>query len=77
LLPRALAVLDDDALLEELHAASSADAAAVALTSPVPASSFRRVGPSFMLSVSIASSTFGGTLLMRTSGSAALARKSM
>src|SRR6266516_1350762 len=49
---------DDD----ELHAASSADAAAVALTSPVPVSRRRRVGPSFMLSVSIASSTLGSTL---------------
>src|SRR5580658_1877631 len=48
--------------LEELHAASSADAAAVALTSPVPLSSRRRVGPSFMFSVSIASSTLGSTL---------------
>jgi len=46
---------------EELHAASSAEAAAVALTSPVPFSSRRRVGPSFMLSVSIASSTLGWT----------------
>src|SRR5450755_3771241 len=35
------------AVLAELHAASSADAAAVALTSPVPVSSRRRVGPSF------------------------------
>src|SRR5215471_11336683 len=47
---------------DEPHAASSAEAAAVALTSPVPLSSFRRVGPSFMLRVSIASSTFGSTL---------------
>src|SRR5215472_172710 len=71
LLPTAFAavlVLVPDALLFELHAASSADAAAVALTKPVPASSFRRVGPSFILSVSIASSTLGATLPMRTSG---------
>src|ERR1700733_2248820 len=34
------------ALLDELHAASSAEAAAVALTRPVPLISFRRVGPS-------------------------------
>ena len=65
LLPTAVAVplllLLLDALLDEEHALSSADAAAVALTRPVPASSLRRVGPSFMLSVSIASSTFGAT----------------
>src|SRR6266568_6650060 len=48
-----------DAVPAELHAVSSADAAAVALTRPVPASSRRRVGPSFMFSVSIASSTLG------------------
>src|SRR5450755_576872 len=48
----------------ELHAASSADAAAVALTRPVPVRSRRRVGPSFMLRVSIASSTLGSTLLI-------------
>ena len=42
----------------EPHAASRADAAAVALTSPVPWRRRRRVGPSFMLSVWIASSTF-------------------
>src|SRR5215831_5972012 len=54
----ALPVDDDE------HAASNAEAAAVALTSPVPASSFRRVGPSFMLRVSIASSTFGSTSLI-------------
>src|SRR6266566_5606781 len=46
-------------LLLELHAVSSAVAAAEALKSPVPASSRRRVGPSFMLSVWIASSTLG------------------
>src|SRR5215469_4531122 len=48
-------------LLFEPQAASRADAAAVALTSPVPLSSRRRVGPSFMFSVSIASSTLGST----------------
>ena len=48
-------------LLDEQQAASSAEAAAVALTRPVPVSSFRRVGPSFMLSVWIASSTLGST----------------
>jgi hypothetical protein len=51
----------------ELQAASSADAAAVALTRPVPASSRRRVGPSCMLSVCIASSTLGSTLPIGTS----------
>ncbi len=50
------------ALLLDEHAASSADAAAVALTSPVPLSNRRRVGPSCILSVSIASSTLGWTL---------------
>src|SRR5450755_4137572 len=53
----------------ELQAASSADAAAVALTRPVPVSSRRRVGPSFMFSVSIASSTLGSTLLIAFSTS--------
>src|SRR5258708_7601668 len=43
----------------EVQAASSADAAAVALTRPVPASSRPRVGPSCMLSVCMASSTLG------------------
>ena len=47
------------ALLDELHAASRAEAAAVALTRPVPVSSLRRDGPSFMFSVCIASSTLG------------------
>jgi hypothetical protein len=49
------------ALLEPLdeQAASSAAAAADALTSPVPSISLRRVTPSRMFSVSIASSTFG------------------
>src|SRR5579863_2500426 len=51
-------------LLDELQAASRAEAAAVALTRPVPASSLRRVGPSFMFSVCIASSTLGSTFLM-------------
>src|ERR1700689_1313336 len=56
------------ALLDELQAVSSADAAAVALTSPAPAMSRRRVGLSLRLSVSIASSTLGSTFLaMRTS----------
>src|SRR5215467_5758185 len=54
-------------LLVEEQAASSAEAAAVALTRPVPVSSFRRVGPSFMLSVWIASSTFGSTSLIAAS----------
>src|ERR1700733_11176782 len=51
-------------LVDELHAASRAEAAAVALTRPVPASSLRRVGPSFIFSVCIASSTFGSTFLI-------------
>ena len=55
------------ALLDELHAASRAEAAAVALTRPVPVSSWRRDGPSFMFSVCIASSTLGSTFFMRTS----------
>src|SRR6185437_13467370 len=46
-------------LLAEVHAVSRAEAAAVALTRPVPASSLRRDGPSFMFSVCIASSTLG------------------
>src|SRR5690349_21545935 len=49
---------------EDPHAVSSAAAAALALTSPVPVSSVRRDGPSFMFSVSIASSTFGSTFLI-------------
>src|ERR1700760_4671270 len=71
--PAAAAGFDDDvdplllALLDELHAASRAEAAAVALTRPVPVSSLRRDGPSFMFSVCIASSTFGSTFFMRTS----------
>src|SRR6516225_2828839 len=51
-------------VLDELHAVSSAAAAALALINPVPASSLRRVGPSFMFSVSIASSTLGSTSLI-------------
>src|SRR5579872_695710 len=51
-------------LLFELHAASRAEAAAVALTRPVPVSSLRREGPSFMFSVCIASSTLGSTFPM-------------
>jgi hypothetical protein len=47
--------------LEEPQADSSAEAAAVALTSPVPASSLRRVGLSRILSASMASSTLGFT----------------
>ena len=47
------------ALLDELHAASRAEAAAVALTRPAPVSSLRRDAPSFMFSVCIASSTLG------------------
>src|ERR1700731_3363584 len=49
----------------EVQAASSADAAAVALTRPVPASSRRRVGPSCMLSVCMASSTLGLIFFIR------------
>src|SRR6266576_3214993 len=64
-LPAALP--DAAVLLLDVHAASSAEAAAVALTSPVPVSSFRRVGPSFMLSVWIASSTLGSTSLIAAS----------
>src|SRR6516162_4154305 len=61
------AVLVLPLLLVEEQAASSAEAAAVALTRPVPVSSFRRVGPSFMLSVWIASSTLGSTSLIAAS----------
>ena len=46
-------------LLAEVHAVRRAEAAAVALTRPVPASSLRRDGPSFMFSVCMASSTLG------------------
>ena len=45
------------------QAASSADAAAEALTSPALPSRRRRVGPSFMLRVSIASSTLGSIFI--------------
>ena len=62
-----LAVLVLPLLLVDEQAASSAEAAAVALTRPVPVSSFRRVGPSFMLSVWIASSTLGSTSLIAAS----------
>ena len=58
-LEAALPLVPDDP-----HAASNADAAAVADTSPVPVSNFRRDGPSFIFSVSIASSTFGSTSLI-------------
>src|SRR5215472_7455192 len=51
-------------VLDVLHAASRAEAAALALTRPVPPSSVRRVGPSFMFSVSTASSTLGSTFLI-------------
>src|SRR5215467_4137040 len=51
-------------VLDEPHAVSSAAAAALALISPVPASSLRRVGPSFMFRVSTASSTLGSTFLI-------------
>src|ERR1035441_58513 len=54
--PRSAAALD---LPLDEQAASSAAAAADALTSPVPSSSLRRVTPSLMFSVSIASSTLG------------------
>jgi hypothetical protein len=56
-------VLLDDALLEldEVQAAISAEAAAVALNSPAPSISRRRVGPFVMFRVSIASSTTGST----------------
>src|SRR5579859_895562 len=45
--------------LDELQAAMSAEAAAVALNRPAPSSSRRREGPSCMFRVSIASSTTG------------------
>src|SRR5580658_442824 len=44
-------VTDSVPVLDEEHAASRAEAAAVALTRPVPASSLRRDGPSFMFRV--------------------------
>ena len=60
------AVLPDEALLldELLHAAISAEAAAVALNSPAPSSRRRREGPSFMFRVSIASSTTGSIFFL-------------
>jgi hypothetical protein len=64
--PTVLAAVDPAALLLlDEHAASSADAAAVALTSPVPVSNLRRDGPSFIFRVSIASSTLGSTSLIK------------
>src|SRR6516164_8333926 len=54
-------------LFADVHAASRAEAAAVALTRPVPCSSLRRDGPSFMFSVCMASSTLGSIFFMRTS----------
>src|SRR5712691_12671032 len=68
--PAAAFVADADpvgaALLEldELHAAISAEAAAVALNRPAPSSSRRRDGPSFMFRVSIASSTTGSIFFL-------------
>src|SRR6202020_1949249 len=52
----ALLFVDDE------QAAISADAAAVALNRPAPLSRLRRAGPSFILRVSMASSTTGSTL---------------
>src|ERR671936_1020616 len=54
-LPVGVALLE----LDEVQAAMSAEAAAVALNSPAPSSSRRREGPSFMSRRSIASSTTG------------------
>jgi hypothetical protein len=50
--------------LDEVHAARSAEAAAVALNRPAPSSSRRREGPSFMFRVSIASSTAGSIFFL-------------
>ena len=50
--------------LDELQAAMSAEAAAVALNRPAPSSSRRREGPSFMFRVSIASSTTGSIFFL-------------
>ena len=50
--------------LDELHAAISAEAAAVALNRPAPSISRRREGPSFMFRVSIASSTTGSIFFL-------------
>jgi hypothetical protein len=63
---------DDDAplvgvallVLDEVQAAMSAEAAAVALNRPAPSSSRRREGPSFMFRVSIASSTTGSIFFL-------------
>jgi hypothetical protein len=68
----AFAAPDDDApavgvallVLDEVHAAISAEAAAVALNRPAPSISRRRVGPSFMFRVSIASSTTGSIFFL-------------
>ena len=51
-------------VLDEVQAAISAEAAAVALNSPAPSISRRRVGPSFMFRVSIASSTTGSIFFL-------------
>ena len=50
--------------LDEVHAAISAEAAAVALNRPAPSISRRREGPSFMFRVSIASSTTGSIFFL-------------
>ena len=66
-LPAAAAAVPDGAALlelDELHAAMSAEAAAVALNRPAPSSSRRRDGPSFMFRVSIASSTTGSIFFL-------------
>src|SRR5262249_34220828 len=68
----AFAAPDDDApavgaavlVLDEVHAAISAEAAAVALNSPAPSSRRRREGPSFMSRRSIASSTTGSIFFL-------------
>jgi hypothetical protein len=58
-------VVDCAELLDELlHAAISAEAAAVALNRPAPSISRRREGPSFMFRVSIASSTTGSIFFL-------------
>src|SRR5580704_4421004 len=63
-LPAASFVAEAVLLDELLHAAISAEAAAVALNSPAPSSSRRREGPSFMFRVSIASSTTGSIFFL-------------
>jgi hypothetical protein len=60
LVPLGAALLE----LDELQAAMSAEAAAVALNRPAPSSSRRREGPSFMFRVSIASSTTGSIFFL-------------